>query len=155
MFSITVPITFVDNLDITFPYLSVHALSISILKVSSGIRSFHLLSVIFEPMRLETKSVFPGLQEIISKNRFNRVDLALQSLFTKTLMHMSDGLPFIITGDIPAMWLRDSTWQVKPLLHSRNREVIDLLLNLSRSQVKFFLKDPYANAFNPEPSGAC
>ena len=155
MFSITVPITFADNLDITSPYLSVHALSISILKVSSGIRSFHLLSVIFEPMRLETKSVFPGLQEIISKNRFNRVDVALQSLFTKTLMHMSDGLPFVITGDIPAMWLRDSTWQVKPLLHSRNREVIELLLNLSRSQVKLFLKDPYANAFNPEPSGAC
>jgi meiotically up-regulated gene 157 (Mug157) protein len=68
---------------------------------------------------------------------------------------MSDGLPFIITGDIPAMWLRDSTWQVKPLLRSSHPKVIDLLINLSRSQVKLFLKDPYANAFNSEPSGAC
>ena len=68
---------------------------------------------------------------------------------------MDDGLPFIITGDISAMWLRDSTWQVKPLLASHNLEVKDLLINLSRSQVKLFLKDPYANAFNPAPTGAC
>ena len=65
-----------------------------------------------------------------------------------------DGLPFIITGDIPAMWLRDSTWQVKPLLQSQHPEVIELLVNLSKSQVQLFLIDPYANAFNSEPSGA-
>ena len=151
----TFPITFMDNLDITFLYLRVHSLAISLLKVSDGIKSFLLFFAIVKPVRLETNSVFPGLQKIVSQNRFNRVDVALQSLFTKTLMQMSDGLPFVITGDIPAMWLRDSTWQVKPLLHSRNREVIELLLNLSRSQVKLFLKDPYANAFNPEQSGAC
>lgn len=144
-----------DNLDITFLYLRVHSLAISLLKVSDRIKFFLLLFAIVKPVRLETNSVFPGLQKIVSQNRFNRVDVALQSLFTKTLMQMSDGLPFVITGDIPAMWLRDSTWQVKPLLHSRNREVIELLLNLSRSQVKLFLKDPYANAFNPEQSGAC
>lgn len=144
-----------DNLDITFLYLRVHSLAISLLKVSDGIKSFLLLFAIVKLVRLETNSVFPGLQKIVSQNRFNRVDVALQSLFTKTLMQMSDGLPFVITGDIPAMWLRDSTWQVKPLLHSRNREVIELLLNLNRSQVKLFLKDPYANAFNPEQSGAC
>mgnify|MGYP003333074348 FL=1 len=68
---------------------------------------------------------------------------------------MSDGFPFIITGDIPAMWLRDSTWQVKPLLRSKHPKVIDLLVDLSHSQIKLFLKDPYANAFNPEPNGAC
>ena len=68
---------------------------------------------------------------------------------------MSDGFPFIITGDIPAMWLRDSTWQVKPLLRSKHPKVIDLLVDLSHSQIKLFLKDPYANAFNPVPNGAC
>ena len=68
---------------------------------------------------------------------------------------MDDGLPFVITGDIPAMWLRDSTWQVKPLLSSKNSEVIELLINLSKSQVKLFLYDPYANAFNPSPNGNC
>jgi len=68
---------------------------------------------------------------------------------------MRDGLPFVITGDIPAMWLRDSTWQVKPLLNSHKPDVVDLLVNLSKSQVKLFLIDPFANAFNPEPKGNC
>jgi meiotically up-regulated gene 157 (Mug157) protein len=53
------------------------------------------------------------------------------------------------------MWLRDSTWQVKPLLNSHNPDVVELLMNLSKSQVKLFLIDPYANAFNPEPNGNC
>ena len=98
-------------------------------------------------VRASTASVFPGLKAHVPHNRYERVDNALQSLFTTTLQYMDDGLPFIITGDIPAMWLRDSTWQVKPLLASDNLEVIQLLMNLSRSQVKLFLKDPYANAF--------
>ena len=53
------------------------------------------------------------------------------------------------------MWLRDSTWQVKPLLLSKHPDVMELLVNLSKSQVQLFLKDPYANAFNSEPNGAC
>ena len=106
-------------------------------------------------MDLETRNLFPGLEDQILPERFNRVDRSVQTLFKKTLKSMSDGLPFIITGDIPAMWLRDSTWQVKPLLRSSHPKVMDLLINLSRSQVKLFLKDPYANAFNSEPNGAC
>jgi meiotically up-regulated gene 157 (Mug157) protein len=106
-------------------------------------------------MKLATLDVFPGLDSLISSERFQRVDRAIQSLFSKTLTSSMDGLPFIITGDIPAMWLRDSTWQVKPLLQSRHPEVIKLLVDLSKSQVQLFLIDPYANAFNSEPNGAC
>ena len=106
-------------------------------------------------MNLKTDDVYPGLKSQIPANRFHRVDNAIQSLFTKTLKKLPSGLPFVITGDIPAMWLRDSTWQVKPLLNSHNPDVVDLLVNLSKSQVKLFLIDPYANAFNPEPNGNC
>jgi meiotically up-regulated gene 157 (Mug157) protein len=106
-------------------------------------------------VNLETEEVYPGLKSQIPANRFHRVDNAIQSLFTKTLQELPSGLPFVITGDIPAMWLRDSTWQVKPLLNSHNPDVVDLLVNLSKSQVKLFLIDPYANAFNSEPNGNC
>ena len=106
-------------------------------------------------MRLKTLEVFPGLDSLIPSERFQRVDRAVQSLFTKTLRTTEGGLPFIITGDIPAMWLRDSTWQVKPLLRSEHPKVVELLVNLSKSQVELFLRDPYANAFNSGPSGAC
>lgn len=106
-------------------------------------------------MDLDTSEVFPGLVDQVLPERYRRVNRSVQALFQRTLRTMSDGLPFIITGDIPAMWLRDSTWQVKPLLRSKHTKVVDLLVKLSLSQVKLFLKDPYANAFNPEPNGAC
>jgi meiotically up-regulated gene 157 (Mug157) protein len=106
-------------------------------------------------MKCATVEVFPGLNSLISPERFQRVDRAVQALFSKTLQSTENGLPFIITGDIPAMWLRDSTWQVKPLLKSQHPDVISLLTQLSKSQIQLFLKDPYANAFNPEPTGNC
>ena len=53
------------------------------------------------------------------------------------------------------MWLRDSTWQVAPLLHSNHPDVIELLIALSKTQIELFLIDPYANAFNPAPNGEC
>ena len=33
-----------------------------------------------------------------------------------TLKVMEDGTVYVITGDIPAMWLRDSTAQIRPYL---------------------------------------
>jgi meiotically up-regulated gene 157 (Mug157) protein len=106
-------------------------------------------------MNLTASDVFPGLKDLVSKSRFNRVSNALTALFHKSLTRLENGRPFIITGDIPAMWLRDSTWQVAPLLHSNHPEVVNLLIELSKTQVELFLIDPYANAFNPSPNGNC
>ncbi len=99
--------------------------------------------------------IFPNLRRSVPAARFERCAAIVDRFFTRTLMQTVDGAPFIITGDIPAMWLRDSTWQVEPFFHSRLPEIGRLLAAVSKTQTKFVLLDRYANAFNPGPTGNC
>lgn len=96
------------------------------------------------------------IQSKVSRDRFELAQGAIERLFANTLTRSEDGSIFVITGDIPAMWLRDSTWQVRPLLASvSDPEVIKLIADVSKRQVEFVLIDLYANAFNPEPNDNC
>lgn len=72
-----------------------------------------------------------------------------------TMTPMPDGTVFMLTGDIPAMWLRDSSAQLAPYLHfaADRPELADLLVAVNRRQLDAIALDPYANAFNAEPNG--
>ncbi|BFH59948.1 glycoside hydrolase family 125 protein [Paenibacillus azoreducens] len=80
---------------------------------------------------------------------------AIRNTWGTTLKRMEDGTTFVITGDIPAMWLRDSAAQVRPflVLAAEDREVGDLIEGLVVRQLKSILLDPHANAFNESPNG--
>lgn len=72
--------------------------------------------------------------------------------YETTLQRLADGSTFVITGDIPAMWLRDSTAQVRHYLPVavHDTEVADMIAGVIRRQIFYIGIDPYGNAFNIE-----
>jgi meiotically up-regulated gene 157 (Mug157) protein len=81
----------------------------------------------------------------------------LSNTYSTTLQKQTDGSVFVITGDIPAMWLRDSAAQVRPYLHLAKTDPLfsDLIAGVVRRQAQYVLIDPYANAFNEAPNCRC
>jgi meiotically up-regulated gene 157 (Mug157) protein len=75
---------------------------------------------------------------------------------TVTTGEDADGRPdtFVITGDIDAMWLRDSTAQVWPYLPFADRDsrLRSLLQGVLNRQARCILLDTYANAFYQDGS---
>lgn len=67
----------------------------------------------------------------------------------------ADGAPdtYVITGDIDAMWLRDSAAQVWPFLPLAHADAAlrDMLAGVVRRQARCVVLDPYANAFYRDP----
>ena len=74
-----------------------------------------------------------------------------------TVKRMENNMTHVITGDIPAMWLRDSAAQLRPyiFLAKKNAEIRELIAGLVRRQFMCITIDEYANAFNEAPNGAC
>ena len=97
--------------------------------------------------QLKTKQ-FPQLIEVFQQCFVNTLETTVQLL--------DDATTFVLTGDISAMWLRDSTAQVKPYLKlaAQDNDIKELIKGLIKKQVQYLLIDPYANAFNKEPTNS-
>lgn len=107
---------------------------------------------------LEGLPAEPSREEIT-----RRVIAYLRNTAETTVNIEANGTTFVITGDIPAMWLRDSAAQLTPLLRlvvggvgteEGRTGLVSLLSGLLRRHWRYIAIDPYANAFNHEPDGA-
>jgi len=97
-----------------------------------------------EYLEQKAQKEYPQVAHMVKKCFLNTIETTVQDC--------GEGDYFVITGDIPAMWLRDSASQVRPYVSccKDSEEVRALFRGVIHRHAFYVAHDPYSNAFNKE-----
>ena len=95
-----------------------------------------------DEITLKLQGVYPELAPFFKGCFLNTIET--------TVTKLSDGGYFVITGDIPAMWLRDSAAQLTHYIRyaGEDEQLKEIIKSVIERHAQFVCLDPYSNAFN-------
>ena len=117
---------------------------------------FPVVRTPYDKRKFHSTAVEAAIEKFKKNVKNEELAWLFENCFPNTLdttvdFEMVNGRPdtYVITGDIDAMWLRDSTAQVWPYLHfiKEDKNLQQLVAGVINRQTRNILKDSYANAF--------